>query len=276
MKTTTKIHIQRKDRAPVALPRETVIEYLREGILTPSALARHDETHEWKPLVQVLHSAPAVDSGPLPFTLNPRPIIRVVRASQPPAPPTARLSPPQPPEPAKLADPSMPPTQQQPPGKSGPMIALNLILVAAVIIAAWVRFGSGGKFLHQTLAPANPAATSYAPAPPAQIAPVAAPGPPSTSQPAPAPALFDPSTIAADPHSWPLSVRLTQPVTFPAVFISQVVGSVSVPAGTAARLVGIQGQFLELEYQGALQKVPWQQTDLEAQVRQSQSAALRN
>jgi hypothetical protein len=57
--------------------------------------------------------------------------------------------------------------------------------------------------------------------------------------------------------------------SFPAIYNGQVVGSISVPAGTAVKLIGIEGNNLDIEYQGGRQKLPWNATDLEARVRAS-------
>lgn len=104
-----------------------------------------------------------------------------------------------------------------------------------------------------TPAPEEPAAASPAPAP-------AAPTPP------PAPTPFDPAELAGNPAAWPRSVRLREAVTFPAVYDGQVVGSFTAPAGTAVRLLKIQGNQLTVSFQGGTRVLDWRLTDLEAEV----------
>jgi hypothetical protein len=63
---------------------------------------------------------------------------------------------------------------------------------------------------------------------------------------------------------------LRQGLTFPLLDSnSQVVGSVTEPAGTTVKLVNIQGDQLTLEYNGMAQKVSWKQTDLAEEVAKS-------
>jgi len=171
--------------------------------------------------------------------------------------------------------PTYPSSQPPEPKSSGGMIAFNLILVAIVIIAAWVKLGPGGRILDHYLSAMKgpPDLSSPAPAATAPPSPAASPAP-VLSQPPPAPAArpFDPADLAGNLAAWPKAVALKQQTTFPAVLNAQVVGSVDVPAGTLVKLVNIEGETLELEYQGGRQMVPWQLTDLEQRVRQAAPA----
>jgi hypothetical protein len=172
--------------------------------------------------------------------------------------------------------------------KSGLMLALNVALVLAVAGAAYIRFGSGGETARHYLAAmwtefAGPAAESPVAAPTAYV-PVAAikpepvevavstPPPSVASTPAPAKA-FDPADLAAHPGAWPKTLRLKQSVAFPAVFNSQVVGSVTVPRGAVVNLVSIQGDQVILAFQGGTQKLSWKMTDLEEEVAKAGGAA---
>jgi hypothetical protein len=127
--------------------------------------------------------------------------------------------------------------------------------------------------------PAQPATAAPAIANAAASTPSAAPAPviantaPPTPSAAPAPAVtapapekpFDPADLAGNPTAWPRIVHLKEPVSFPAVLNAQVVGSVTVPAGSEAQLVDIQGDQLTLNYQGGTQKLSWKLTDIAEQ-----------
>ena len=251
------IYIQRENGDPVALSRDAILGYLRDGVVQASALAWHEGMSEWQPLGDIFGHAPAVDSARSAFTFgrplfvpaptpSERPVIRNRMANRPTN---------QPPAPQK---------------SSGAMIALNLVLVFIVIAVAYVRLGPGGQILHRYLAtiqgPADQQATApYSPAPVASAPVLVAP---PAAAPAPAVRAFDPADLAGNPAAWPKTVMLKQQATFPAIYNSQVVGSVNVPAGTLVSLVGIEGGLLDLEYQGGRQKLSWKLTDLEQRVRQ--------
>ncbi len=134
--------------------------------------------------------------------------------------------------------------------KRNVMIAINLVLILCVAGGLYIRLKGGGA--ENGSAVAQPAATSG----PAMPAP-AMPAPVTVTAPAP----FDPASLAGNPAAWPKTLRLKQVTTFPAVFNSQVVGSVTVPAGTVVKLVNVQGDQLVLNYQGGMQAVAWKQTD---------------
>jgi len=147
-----------------------------------------------------------------------------------------------------------------PPKPSGVMIAINMLLVATVIVFAYLKFGPHGT--QQS----PPPLTSVAPPAPVASTPI----PQLTAAtPIPTPTPFSVAALAANPAAWPRTVTLTQPASFPALYNGQVVGSVSVPAGTSVKLIGIDGDNLDIEYQGARQKLHWTTTDLEQRVRAS-------
>ncbi|MGA3172259.1 MAG: DUF4339 domain-containing protein [Chthoniobacteraceae bacterium] len=89
--------------------------------------------------------------------------------------------------------------------------------------------------------------------------------PPLASAPAPpaAPKPFSIADLAGNQAAWPKIIKLKQSVMFPAVFDSQNVGSVSVPAGTQVRLTAIQGDQVTVEFQGGTQNLDWRLTDID-------------
>jgi hypothetical protein len=68
--------------------------------------------------------------------------------------------------------------------------------------------------------------------------------------------------LAGIPATWPKTLKLKQPVNFPAVFNGQIVGNVVVPAGAEVKLVDVEGEVLTVDYQGGTQKMSWKLTDL--------------
>jgi hypothetical protein len=105
-------------------------------------------------------------------------------------------------------------------------------------------------------APAAPARTIQNLAPAAGSPPLAAVSMPAQPKP------FDLASLASNPAAWPKTLVLRQPVTFPAVYDSQVVGTVTAPPGTVVSLVNIQGEQLTLDYLGGTQTLPWTTTDI--------------
>jgi len=161
------------------------------------------------------------------------------------------------------------------------MILLNLFLTLVVVALGCLRFGLGGETARRWVASiglllktqshqeqqAQPApAPAASPALAAKQLPDTPQGAPAglpVATPAPAKA-FDPAELAGNRAAWPRTVILKEDTVFPALYNSQVVGSVTVPRGTPVRLVGIVGTELNLEFQGGTTKVPWNLTDLEA------------
>lgn len=103
-----------------------------------------------------------------------------------------------------------------------------------------------------------------APAPPP--APVPEPTPPpaaaATPMPAPAEPTLDIATLAASPALWPPAVALVQPFPFPVVIEGRVVGKATAPVGTMLRVLRVNGQQVEVEFQKARHIVPASVTDL--------------
>lgn len=134
--------------------------------------------------------------------------------------------------------------------------------------------------LAATPAPAPKASSTPAPVvtPAPAIAVITPPQQASTpaAETTPAPALaastpgspkpFDPADLASNPAAWPKTLRLKQAVEFPALFNSQVVGSVTAPMGTVVNLVNIQGDRITVDFQGGTQTISWKLTDLEEQM----------
>jgi hypothetical protein len=100
--------------------------------------------------------------------------------------------------------------------------------------------------------------------PPELTAP-STPPPAAASTPGP-PKPFDPADLASNPAAWPKTLRLKQAVEFPALFNSQVVGSVTAPSGTVVKLDNIQGDRITVDFQGGTQTISWKLTDLEEQI----------
>jgi hypothetical protein len=117
--------------------------------------------------------------------------------------------------------------------------------------------------------PKPAAAPAPAPTPvqePKAPAVAVAPKPTPTPAPAPVPAPVEPAldlaAVAASPALWPPAVSLVQPFPFPVVLDGRVVGQATAPVGTALRLVRVNGQQIEVEFQKARHVVPASATDL--------------
>ena len=271
------IYIRRNNEDFGPYSREAALEYVKQGIFQAYDSACYAGMAEWKTVSELLgisrasepargskreRSTPTAASGKAPTTASGRP---------------------QPPREPRIFG----PTGEK---KRGPMIVLNVVLILIVVAAAYVRFGGGGKTARHFLASisggiATPdngnTNVSAAPAPVA-AAPVIEKQPAAAEAPAPAPVAastpappkpFDPAALAGNPGAWPKTLKLKQGVTFPAVFNSQVVGSVIKPAGTVVNLKNVVGDQLILEFNGGTQQVSWKLTDLEEEVAKSSFVA---
>jgi hypothetical protein len=116
-----------------------------------------------------------------------------------------------------------------------------------------------------TVAPTPPPKATPTPTPPPEIVkapptppPVVEAKPPS----APAPPPLDLATVAVSPTLWPPKVALLQPYSFPIVLNGSVVGQAKAPVGTLVRLVRINGQQVEIEFQNVRHVIPAAATDL--------------
>ncbi|HEX5177313.1 MAG TPA: hypothetical protein VFV83_09805 [Chthoniobacteraceae bacterium] len=77
-------------------------------------------------------------------------------------------------------------------------------------------------------------------------------------------------TLAADPASWPKTVKLRKAREFPGVVDGKTVGKIVAPAGAETRLVAIQSGKLGLEFRGGGAWVSPDETDLSEQLRKAQ------
>jgi len=257
------IYIRRNNEDFGPYSREAALEYVKQGIFQACDYACYAGMSEWKTVSELLGIASV--SGP---------------AKAPPTAASNRTRTPSPTSntrhPALLRSMS----GQVVVKKKGGMIALNAVLVFLVVAGIYIRMGGGGEKGQRMLAAISglfsrpseePAPAFVAPAPvisapviekapAATVAPAAAPV--AASTPAP-PKPFDPADLAANPGAWPKTLKLKAATDFPAAFNGQIVGSVSVPAGTEVKLVNIQGDQLIVDYQGGTQKLSWKLTDIE-------------
>jgi hypothetical protein len=74
--------------------------------------------------------------------------------------------------------------------------------------------------------------------------------------------------LAADPSSWPKTVKLKKPREFPAVVNGKAAGKIVAPPGSEAHLVSIQAGKLGLEFHGGGAWVPAEETDIAMRLRQ--------
>src|SRR4030095_11776127 len=72
--------------------------------------------------------------------------------------------------------------------------------------------------------------------------------------------------LAADPASWPKTVKLKKAHEFPAVVDGKAVGKIQAPSGSETRLVAIQSGRLGLEFRGGGAWVAPEETDLSEQL----------
>jgi hypothetical protein len=73
---------------------------------------------------------------------------------------------------------------------------------------------------------------------------------------------LDLATVAVSPALWPPKVALLQPFSFPILLNGRVAGQARAPAGTLLRLVRINGQEVEIEFQNVRHSIPALSTDL--------------
>jgi hypothetical protein len=231
---------------------EVALEYLKQGIFGASDYGWHAGLKDWTPLRELL--APATPQTLQSGTFASPAITRRIDDNARPGNRSRQIG----------------QAGSRPEG-SGWMILLNLFLTLVVVALGCLRFGLGGETARRWVASIGLLLKTQshqeqqaqpAPAPAASPA-LAAKQLPDTPQGAPAKA-FDPAELAGNRAAWPRTVILKEDTVFPALYNSQVVGSVTVPRGTPVRLVGIVGTELNLEFQGGTTKVPWNLTDLEA------------
>jgi len=270
------IHRDKEDFGPYS--RETVLEYVKQGIFKASDFACYAGMAEWKTVSELL-GLPPVPAEP------PRKTSKLQEAAA--RTPSGQVQPPgaaggQPARRRRL--PASNAAQGEKKRPSIFMLLLNVVLIGIAAGAADIRWGHGGPIarhylvvlsgIFAKLANENgePSATPAPTAPPQLAGPAIktepaavteATPPPAVSTPPPAPKPFDIADLAGNRGAWPKMLRLKQAVDFPAVFNARVVGSVSVPAGSVVRLVEIQGDQLTLDYQGGTQILSWKLTDID-------------
>lgn len=78
---------------------------------------------------------------------------------------------------------------------------------------------------------------------------------------APTPVPISLADVAADPHCWPKTTRLTREVEFPVVVNGKVCGHVTMPVGHEFKCNGLQGEKVTVEHNGSPIAVPVIATD---------------
>ena len=174
---------------------------------------------------------------------------------------------------------------------------VTMVLTVAICYLLYMR-GSFDRFLKKAGAPPNAALTATPiPAPVsaansekqplvsasaqlafAQPTPMEAPTPASTPEPTPTPAPSNAEPTPEPPldlgtvdrRSLPLQVKLRQPVEFPIIANGQQVGTTSSPMGMTVRLIGVQGNQLEVQCGGVTKMIPAEATDVVSRVRNLQ------
>jgi len=152
----------------------------------------------------------------------------------------------------------------------------NLVIVALTVVACYLCYMRGyfDRYLSRRPEPivlAAPSAptvksdASRAGSVSAQpVSPEAAPTATPEATPTPE-APIDLATI--DPHNLPLQVKLCRPTAFPIMVNGQRVGSTTSPAGMMFRLVGVQGDRVEVRVGEGTQLIPADATDVISRVR---------
>ena len=271
------IHRNNEDFGPYS--REAVQEYVKRGVFQACDYACYAGMSDWKTLSDLLGIGDSSGAGR---------IRKFVGDDVPPGLATTNLQ--------KRTQPIVRPARRRfrrtgTHGRAG-LIALNLVLVAIVAAGIYIKTGGAGALAQRYLAavsnsiataiakaasqtahvvstpppvaeatpavmPPQPALAPIAPVVAAPVVPAATPAPPKP---------FDPADLAGNPAAWPATVHLKQPASFPALDNNaQIIGSVTVPPGTAVRLTKIIGDQVTLDYQGGTQTVSWKATDLEEQ-----------
>ena len=135
-----------------------------------------------------------------------------------------------------------------------------LALLAGVILVTYWRIPGAREMMDQKMPFLKDTLARFVPAPEAATPD----GAPATADgaPAPAPVAMTFQTLAADPTSWPRTVRLKKAVQIPAVVGGKEVGKVTVNAGTEVKLARIQDGKVGIEYQGGGAWLTPEETDL--------------
>ena len=152
--------------------------------------------------------------------------------------------------------------------QSGSSAVRLLLLLALLVVAAAVsywRVPGTRDFVDQKLPFVKETLARFGTAP-ADIATDATPSADGSAPPAPAKAVTFES-LAADPTSWPRTVRLKKAVEIPAVVDGKEKGKVTVNAGTEVNLARIKDGRVGIEYQGGGAWLTPDETDLMERVR---------
>jgi hypothetical protein len=249
------IYITRNDEQFGPYSRDEVTSYLEDGSLTPADLAWHEEQADWKPLGELV-AVPATTG-------------KIIRIEQ---------MPPAPVEDVPLASKQESATF----GFAKPAIVILLLFIGGGDYY-YLVYGAGQALGHQWSVKAVSAyhRLVYGQAPPSlsekepaiQTAAVADTtatpeqdaAPSNSSTPVQErPRKLDWPTFVASPSLWPKVVVLTTPVSFPVVLLDgRVAGLARMPAGTPVKFDGVVGNKLKIEYQGGVQTVSPNATDLE-------------
>ena len=140
-----------------------------------------------------------------------------------------------------------------------------LVLLALLVVACAVSYVKGPatrKFADEKLPFVKGILGRFVTAPEegSPDAPPADGTPAAAAVPAPAAMTFE--KLAADPTSWPRTVRLKKAVEIPAVVGGKEVGKVMVKAGTEVNLARIKDGNVGIEYQGGGAWVKPEETDV--------------
>ena len=137
-----------------------------------------------------------------------------------------------------------------------------LVLLALLVVASAVSYVKGPatrKFVDEKLPFVKGLLGRFVAAPEAGSA--EAP-PPDDAPTVPAPAVMTFERLAADPTSWPRTVRLKKAVQLPAVVNGKEAGKITVNAGTEVNVARIANGNVGIEYQGGGAWLKPEETDL--------------
>ncbi len=142
-----------------------------------------------------------------------------------------------------------------------------LALLAGVILVTYWRIPGAREMMDQKMPFLKDTLARFDAAPAPADAP--ADGAATTPDGAPAPAAMTFQTLAADPTSWPRTVRLKKAVQIPAVVGGKEVGKVTVNAGTEVNLAQIRDGKVGIEYHGGGAWLTPEETDVMERTRPS-------
>jgi hypothetical protein len=208
-------------------------------------------------------STPAIVPAPAPAP--PTMAAPVAKLASAPAPKPASAPASAPAAPAPVAASSPAPASPPTPALAAPVALLGAPSAPAAMSSPSPIGGPASSPPATAPAPAPESNTLVAPTATLALAATPPPAPAAPAPPVPSKP-FDPVDLASNPAAWPKTLRLTQATVFPAVYNSQVVGSVTALPGAVVKLVNIQGDQLTVDYQGGTQTLFWKLTDLQQEV----------